>query len=104
MKTNRIEDFIIESAKRMLPVKKIILFGSRARGTAKERSDYDFAFKLEPTSDKSRKWVLFCGFVDEQAPTLLNIDTVDLSSSLPLELREEIEQEGRVIYSNEEEG
>lgn len=81
---------IIQIAKQN-QVKKLILFGSRARGDYKERSDIDLAFL---GGDSSR----FILTVDEETSTLLKFDVIDLQKPIKKELRESIEREGLVIY------
>lgn len=72
-------------------VKKIILFGSRARGTNTERSDIDIAVYGGD----------FDGFywdVKEKTHSLLMFDIVQADAPVSDELREEIEKDGVVIY------
>lgn len=72
-------------------VEKIILFGSRARGTHTERSDIDIAVCGGN----------FDGFywdVRERAHTLLSFDIVELDKGVSDELKEEIERDGITIY------
>ena len=57
-------------------VKKVLLFGSRARG------DFN-RFALD---------------VDEETSTLLEYDIVNLDAEMQDELRESIEKEGRILY------
>jgi predicted nucleotidyltransferase len=72
-------------------VKKVILFGSRARGDFKRTSDIDIAVE---GGDFSR----FALDVDEETSTLLKFDIVDLGRNIQKELRDSIETEGFVIY------
>lgn len=72
-------------------VEKVLLFGSRARGTNGERSDIDLAVT---GGDFSK----FCFAVDEQINTLLMFDVVDLNSCKSAELISEIERDGVVLY------
>ena len=72
-------------------VTKIILFGSRARGTNTERSDIDIAVYGGN----------FDGFywdVKEKINSLLIFDIVQADSSISDELIKEIEKDGVVIY------
>ena len=72
-------------------VTKIILFGSRARGTNTERSDIDIAVYGGN----------FDGFywdVKEKINSLLMFDIVQTDSSISDELINEIEKDGVVIY------
>ena len=72
-------------------VRKLILFGSRARGDYKERSDIDLAFY----GGNSSRFILE---VDEETPTLLQFDVLDLDKPIQAELLESIKREGMVIY------
>ena len=71
-------------------VKKVILFGSRARGNNRERSDIDLAFE-------GGNSVRFALDVDEFTPTLLKFDFVDLSTANEAILKE-IEKDGVILY------
>ena len=72
-------------------VRKLILFGSRARGDYKERSDIDLAFY----GGNSSRFILE---VDEETPTLLQFDVLDFDKPIQAELLESIKREGMVIY------
>ena len=72
-------------------IKKIILFGSRARGDFKERSDIDLAVWGDYT-DK------FSILADEETTTLLKYDIVDLNKPVQEELLESIKKEGIILY------
>ena len=78
-------------------VERVILFGSRARGDAKERSDVDLA--IECPGALVKDWNRILDIV-EKANTLLKIDCIrfdTLSKDHPLRL--DIENEGEVVYS-----
>jgi predicted nucleotidyltransferase len=47
-----------EDAKRVLPVEKAVLYGSYAKGTAKEQSDIDICFFLKDFGGRKRVKVL----------------------------------------------
>lgn len=70
---------------------KVILFGSRARGDHKERSDIDLAV----TGGDS---VRFAVDADEVINTLLMFDVVNLDGVVQEALRQSIEREGKTIY------
>ena len=72
-------------------VNKVILFGSRARGTNRERSDIDIAVTGGNFGE-------FSYAMDEYARTLLNFDVVDLDRGVSEELLSEIKKDGVVIY------
>jgi len=76
-------------------VKKVILFGSRARGDHSPVSDYDFAIYEDGLSDITK--ACLCGDV-EDIETLKKIDIVFVNGITPRELLKNILQEGVVIY------
>lgn len=86
----RIERDIINIAKKN-GVKKVILFGSRARGGNSERSDIDLAISGGNALD-------FYYDVEENAWTLLMFDVVNLDRGISKELQAEIDRDGVVIY------
>ena len=88
----KVKDKIIELA-RKCGVKKVILFGSRARGDNWERSDIDLAIS---GGDRVR----FTLDVDESdiVPTLLMFDVVDLDELCNEDLLESIKRDGVVLY------
>lgn len=72
-------------------IQKVILFGSRARGTYTDRSDIDIAVSGGNTAEFSLD-------IDEKVHTLLMFDVVDLDGHISEELQKEIERDGIVIY------
>ena len=86
----RVIDEIIGFGKKY-GVERIILFGSRARGDFKERSDIDLAFE----GGQAARFILD---VDEETSTLLKFDIIDLKKPVNEELRTSIMNEGIVIY------
>lgn len=72
-------------------VDRVILFGSRARGDYKTKSDIDLAFS-------GGNWAKFTLAVDEETSTLLQFDIVNLDGAVQKELLESIEREGILIY------
>ncbi|MGH4123728.1 MAG: nucleotidyltransferase domain-containing protein [Clostridium sp.] len=76
------------------PIEKIILFGSRARGTSRRNSDIDLAiFTLTEFENQGR----FSSDIDD-LETLLKIDIVFINEKTDLELMENIKKDGAVIY------
>ena len=71
--------------------KKVVLFGSRAKGTALERSDIDIAVSGVTEYDALLEEI-------EDIPTLYTIDLVDLDTCGNQLLLENIERYGRKIY------
>ena len=72
-------------------VLKIVLFGSRARGTNTERSDIDIAVY-------GRDFEAFYFDVKEHIHSLLSFDIVEADKTLSRELAKEIERDGVVLY------
>lgn len=70
---------------------RVILFGSRAKGTNTDRSDIDIAVR-----GVKNIWELQEKL--EEIPTLYKIDLVDLDTCKNQLLMEDIEQYGREIY------
>lgn len=81
-----IRDQIIGLAKRY-GLAKVILFGSRARGDGRPRSDIDLAVS-------GGDIVCFRTDIDEEVRTLLMFDVVDLDSPVQEELLASIRDEG----------
>lgn len=86
----RVERDIIKIAKKN-SVKKIILFGSRARGTNSERSDIDLAISGGNALD-------FYYDIKENTHTLLMFDVVELDRGISEELQTEINRDGVILY------
>lgn len=72
-------------------ISKIVLFGSRAKGTHTERSDIDIAVS-------GGDFDSFYWSIKEQVHSLLTFDIVDLDSGVSDELKKEIERDGVIIY------
>ncbi len=81
----------ISSFAQKYSIKKIILFGSRARGTNTERSDIDIAVY-------GGDFDSFYWDVKEKTHSLLMFDIVQADAPISAELKEEIEKDGVVIY------
>ncbi len=69
---------------------RLILFGSRARGDNRERSDIDLAV--------SGGDVVRFSLDVEELPTLLSFDVVNLDGAVQPELLESIRREGITLY------
>lgn len=76
---------------RQFSLDRIILFGSRARGTGTERSDVDIAVTGGDIDG-------FYWEVKENFPSLLLFDIVDLDAGITPALQQELEKDGVTIY------
>ncbi len=72
-------------------VQKVILFGSRARGTHTDRSDIDIAVT-------GGDFDAFYWDIKEKIHSLLTFDVISLDSGVSDELKKEIEKDGVTIY------
>lgn len=72
-------------------IQRLILFGSRARGTHTDRSDIDIA--VSGGDFDSFYWA-----VKEKVHSLLLFDIVEWNVDISEELKKEIERDGVVIY------
>ena len=72
-------------------IEQVLLFGSRARGDHRPRSDIDLAVQGGNTA-------AFILGVDDAVQTLLMFDIVDLGKPVQPELLAEIKRDGVVIY------
>lgn len=72
-------------------IQKVILFGSRARGTNTERSDIDLAVNGGNFDD-------FYWDIKDNIHSLLSFDVIDVDSGISDELKKEIEKDGVVLY------
>lgn len=86
----RVLEEILQLA-RKYDVRKVILFGSRARGDFSRTSDIDLAVE---GGDFER----FALDVDEETSTLLQYDIVNLDRDMQEELRDSIKREGKLLY------
>lgn len=72
-------------------IQKVVLFGSRARGTHTDRSDVDIA--VSGGDFDSFYWA-----VKEKVHSLLSFDIIEWDAGTSKELKNEIEKDGVVIY------
>ena len=72
-------------------VKKVILFGSRARGDNTERSDIDIAVY-------GGDFDAFYWDIKEKVHSLLMFDVVEMDNSVSKDLIGEIQRDGVIIY------
>ena len=71
-----------------------MLFGSRARGDNKERSDIDLAVYGMPQKERATFWL-----DAEDLPTLLKLDIVHVSQSMNPAFIKNIEEDGVTLYA-----
>lgn len=95
LKEQQVIASIVNHACQTIEPKSIYLFGSRARFDAYENSDYDFAFEFD--IKQHEKWVRFVLEAEENVPTLLPIDLVNMNEISPA-FREKISQEGTLVF------
>ena len=75
---------------------RLVLFGSRARGDDRERSDIDLAvFGLDAAQAGRLRLAL------EELPTLLEFDLVCVDANTSPKLLDNIEREGVTLYASE---
>lgn len=72
--------------------KKVVLFGSRARGDNLPKSDIDIAVA------GCRDFGHYSYLIEEYLDTLLDVDVVNLDESLSQQLLDEIARDGVVLY------
>ncbi|WP_448781386.1 nucleotidyltransferase family protein [Blautia sp.] len=75
----------------MHSITKVILFGSRARGTNTERSDIDIAVY-------GGDFDSFYWDIKENVHSLLMFDVVEVDAGISEELQKELDRDGIVIY------
>jgi predicted nucleotidyltransferase len=85
-------DYIVELARNRIQPTRILLFGSRARGDHRERSDYDLAFEFPIAFEMH--WPKFVLDAQENSPTLCGLDLINLRE-IRAELRDRILKEGK---------
>lgn len=87
----RVYEQIVDFA-RAAGARRVVLFGSRARGTSLPKSDIDLA--IEGCSD----FPALENRLQEDLWSLLRVDVVNLDDPLSDELRKEINRDGKVLY------
>ena len=84
---------VVALATSLLSVRRVWLFGSRARGDARKTSDVDLGFEL----DSDENWSRFTFDAEDGVRSLLDFDLVNMNRCQP-ELRASIVREGIVIF------
>ncbi|MDM8520164.1 nucleotidyltransferase domain-containing protein [Anaerolineales bacterium HSG6] len=93
LKTDIIHLFMVQPE-----IERVILFGSRARGDADERSDIDLAIVAPKLA--LRSWLDIYFALKEEIDTLLQMDVIWWQQATE-PLKERIRQEGIVLYERE---
>jgi predicted nucleotidyltransferase len=88
--------YLIQSATSEPRIRRVLLFGSRARGEAQDRADYDIAVDTE--NMEHRDWSSWALTVRENAPTLCSLDLIWLPELKNELLKKRIRQEGILLY------
>lgn len=91
---------VLEQLRARPEVRRVILFGSRARGDARDRADIDLA--VEAPEVTAREWLDLVAMFEE-TDTLLKIDVVRLEEA-SANLAAEIFREGLTVYDRPENG
>jgi predicted nucleotidyltransferase len=77
-------------------IEEVWLFGSRARGNHRERSDIDLAICLTEDKETYRNYI--SDLLEESADTLLKIDVVYLNDFLDEHFKKQIDQDKLILY------
>ena len=99
LKETGIRPIVIEEIRnfaRKNGIKKVVLFGSRARGDFRERSDIDLAVYGMPPENQTSFWL-----DAEELPTLLKLDIVHVAPDMDSEFLSNIEKDGVILYAAE---
>ena len=91
-----VADFVREKALKFLDVRSIILFGSRGQRSHHHGSDFDFG--IEAVGQK-RDWLALADCVRNEAPSLCEIQVIQLSHRLKSHFVTSIYLNGRFIYA-----
>lgn len=86
-----LKKYLVKCASSDSRIKQIALFGSRARGDERERSDVDVAVFSDQWS--SDDWILWKQKTLENSPTLLELDLVWFDEIKDKAFRKRIEEE-----------
>jgi len=94
--TDKVVAHVVRRAATCPGIERVVLFGSRARGDATARSDYDFA--VHAAGLAHAEWSRWCLDTVESSPSLCRLDLVLASDSITDDLRRAIESEGVTVY------
>ena len=94
MKDTGISERVLQEIRKLAEqyhVKRVVLFGSRARGDFHRTSDIDLAVSGGDV-------ISFALDVEDKTWTLLKYDVVNMDQPVQKELKESIEKEGVLLY------
>lgn len=86
---------IVEILTRYKKIEKVLIFGSRAKGTAKPYSDFDLAV-FAPTMSSSEFSALWNALDD--LPLIFKLDILHWDSLSNIQLKDKILKEGKYFY------
>ncbi len=100
------EQAIVETIVRVAQPERVILFGSRAKGTAQAGSDYDFLVVVRGVRNErevSRR--IYRALLDERVGVavdvvVVDVDTLERRRESPFYIYRQALQEGRVAYEH----
>lgn len=94
--SNNLDYEFIDKLKKLQYVEEIWLFGSRARGDNRDKSDIDIAIVCNNSTDKEWDYIID---IIEDSDTLLKIDCIKFDkNNLSKELYNNILKDRKVIY------
>ena len=89
---NRAKNAIKLGASQFMPDAQLILFGSRARGDAHKRSDFDLAFKPQP-GFTDKQYLEFEEYLEQSPDLIYPVDLIDWRTASQM-LLDRIKTEG----------
>jgi predicted nucleotidyltransferase len=97
MGEKEMKEEIVKAVRRhlRLPHYRVILFGSRATGRAREGSDFDIG--VDGRGDVPFQTLALVEGDLEDLPTLLRVDVVDLAKT-DVDFAERVKSKGQVLY------
>ncbi len=95
---NKIIQEITKICQNCININKVVLFGSRARGTHQSTSDFDLALYLNPETPAKTKTNLL--YLLDEIDCLQKIDVLFVTKKTNQRLLENIEKEGVVLMEH----
>lgn len=95
---SKLFNLIIQKIRNFKPVRKIVLYGSRATGDYKETSDIDLAIFADLWNEQDIHHLK--ALLNEEIPTALKFDVVLFEKINKLQLRNDILNEGKILYES----